>query len=479
MTHDLIVFIPGIGGSRLERDGKLVYDLSIGGLPKLLMSSSREKLQYKGSYDEPPNDGIVATDLINFQLIPGLFGVDDYDGLCKTLSQSVKNPSRQFIKFPYDWRASNRWAAEKLDVMIRPVLEQWRQDSGAADAKLWLVCHSMGGLVARYFLEHLGGKAITRNLVTIGTPHRGAPKALDALVNGKSFLWSDFSEVIRSFPSVYELLPQGAMIRIGRDEQSPLARLEDFFGLSGSLPLPASLGLPATPPSGLEALPNLNPEWIKQSLAFHAAIRQPVIDRLRTGEHAPYNMRCVMNRRQATVQSAVWEHGQLIPLETSPSPLPPGQDPLLMRGDGTVPAFSSIPIEFADTSTAIVVDEMHVKLPAAQGVRDIIHNFVDPVGAGLQFMSGQDNGAIGLSFPPVVLANQSFPVTLDAIRAANVKLIARNLATTDEHILYKHLSDRTAAIVELTLPAGSYELTAKSATDLSRPSISNYLFALG
>ena len=127
---------------------------------------------------------MVATDIFNNQLIPGFFGVDDYDGLCATLRSTVKNPAQQFLKFPYDWRASNRWAAEALDAFIRPKLHDWRKGDGGADAKLWLVCHSMGGLVARYFLEHLGGAAITRRLITLGTPHRGSPKALGALVNG-------------------------------------------------------------------------------------------------------------------------------------------------------------------------------------------------------------------------------------------------------------------------------------------------------
>jgi pimeloyl-ACP methyl ester carboxylesterase len=41
--------------------------------------------------------------------------------------------------------------------------------------KLILVGHSMGGLVARYFLECLEGWRDTRRLVTFGTPYRGCP----------------------------------------------------------------------------------------------------------------------------------------------------------------------------------------------------------------------------------------------------------------------------------------------------------------
>ena len=40
-----------------------------------------------------------------------------------------------------------------------------------------LVCHSMGGLIARYFVQVLGGARRVDHLVTIGTPHQGTHSA--------------------------------------------------------------------------------------------------------------------------------------------------------------------------------------------------------------------------------------------------------------------------------------------------------------
>jgi hypothetical protein len=97
VTNDMVVLIPGIGGSRLERNGKLVYDLSLGSVSKLLTGGNHEQLKYQGSYDEVPDDGIVATDLINKQMIPGLFGIDDFDGISNVLRASVKKPEQQFV----------------------------------------------------------------------------------------------------------------------------------------------------------------------------------------------------------------------------------------------------------------------------------------------------------------------------------------------------------------------------------------------
>ena len=36
MTPDIIVLLPGIGGSRLERDGKAIYDLTLRNLSSLI-----------------------------------------------------------------------------------------------------------------------------------------------------------------------------------------------------------------------------------------------------------------------------------------------------------------------------------------------------------------------------------------------------------------------------------------------------------
>lgn len=40
--------------------------------------------------------------------------------------------------------------------------------------KIDMICHSMGGLVARHYISHLGGDKKVERLVTIGTPHHGS-----------------------------------------------------------------------------------------------------------------------------------------------------------------------------------------------------------------------------------------------------------------------------------------------------------------
>jgi triacylglycerol esterase/lipase EstA (alpha/beta hydrolase family) len=65
------------------------------------------------------------------------------------------------------------------------------------DARVVLICHSMGGLVARHYLEVLGGYKDAKALITFGTPHRGSIDALAYLAGTSSC--SGLHELMRSF----------------------------------------------------------------------------------------------------------------------------------------------------------------------------------------------------------------------------------------------------------------------------------------
>lgn len=64
-----------------------------------------------------------------------------------------------------------RMAARELSKDIKTVLT-----SEGAD-QVDLVCHSVGGLVARYYLHALKGHPNVRHVVMLGTPHRGTQLA--------------------------------------------------------------------------------------------------------------------------------------------------------------------------------------------------------------------------------------------------------------------------------------------------------------
>lgn len=62
-----------------------------------------------------------------------------------------------------------RTAAGLLGRRVEEICE--RTGQGAVD----IVGHSLGGLIARYYVQRLGGDVRVRTLVTLGTPHGGTP----------------------------------------------------------------------------------------------------------------------------------------------------------------------------------------------------------------------------------------------------------------------------------------------------------------
>jgi hypothetical protein len=90
-------------------------------------------------------------------------------------------------------------------------------------AKINLVTHSMGGLVARRYLLDSGGSDINA-LITIAVPWLGAPEAINILATGNSppmTIWLVPPETLQylagSFPSAHELLPSRAYFDLGGD----------------------------------------------------------------------------------------------------------------------------------------------------------------------------------------------------------------------------------------------------------------------
>ena len=69
--------------------------------------------------------------------------------------------------------------AEQLAEEVERVVSQ------CGGGKVDLVAHSMGGLVARYYINYLGGDQHVERLVTLGTPHNGTQVwALSSFISG-------------------------------------------------------------------------------------------------------------------------------------------------------------------------------------------------------------------------------------------------------------------------------------------------------
>jgi pimeloyl-ACP methyl ester carboxylesterase len=278
-----------------------------------------------------------------------------------TLNQASANQPGNLLLFPYDWRLSNVLSASRLAETASRELDRWRKYSKNPNAKLVLICHSMGGLVARWFLEVLGGREITRQLVTIGTPYQGSVNALRELVNGLSAglgrLSVDLTAFVRSLPSLYQLLPTYPCLDLGD-------------------------GIPKT----LEDAPSpdLEPDRVRAAAAFHRTIAEQI----KKGGGG-YEIIAIKGHVQPTAQSALLRAGRIESINAYQ-----GVD---HGGDGTVPRPSSHPPEWDGDTRAVFAAQKHASL---QNTESVLHQLFGALTGQLGKWMGGEN--IGVDVPSVV-----------------------------------------------------------------------------
>jgi pimeloyl-ACP methyl ester carboxylesterase len=109
-------------------------------------------------------------------------------------------PGATVHPFHYDWRLSARDNAEALSAVVDTISPEQRVD---------LVTHSAGAMVALAYLKLGNGSGRVENLVMIAPPQRGVVDAFRVFVRPERFIRRTFSpEVVATWPSVYELLPE-------------------------------------------------------------------------------------------------------------------------------------------------------------------------------------------------------------------------------------------------------------------------------
>lgn len=212
------MLLPGIMGSELvDAGGRVVWGMRLGLLARqVFLGDTLARLAL------PPDGGdggIRASRPIALPVtLPLLTSIEPYTALERRLAHVALRPEA-VRTFPYDWRRSIADAAQALAPVARAHLDAWRQTWAALplperrhlpEPALTLVCHSMGGLVARWFAEVLGGRDIVRRIVTLGTPFAGSLNAMRALSAGDYLPFGLFADAlrdaVRTMPGVYELV---------------------------------------------------------------------------------------------------------------------------------------------------------------------------------------------------------------------------------------------------------------------------------
>jgi hypothetical protein len=229
--RDLIVTLPGILGSVLQKDGKDLWARSGRSIVNMIKDRDGMLADLQLDQDDPDamelGDGIKATRFMeDVTIVPGFFKVEAYtqpskmiidyfDVVVGDIYNDPWDRAANFYRFPYDWRRDNRANAKILKHYLDRRLHCWRNASGNPEAKVILLAHSMGGLVSRYYLEVLEGWRDAKALFTCGTPYRGAVNAVSFVSNGYKGRLLDFSETVRSMTSAYQLMPIYEMLKRG------------------------------------------------------------------------------------------------------------------------------------------------------------------------------------------------------------------------------------------------------------------------
>lgn len=257
-----VIVIPGMMGSKLQTsDGRTVW----GVFDSQSIDSDNEvdvrllSCPIDGTDLDNFDDGVYATGVLDslkieiaglalnhraYLNILTMLGVGGYRDEELGLAGAIDYGDNHFtcFQFPYDWRRDNTTNARRLHEFLLEKKgyiegERKRRFGIEEPVKFDIVAHSMGGLLARYYLRYgnvascvdgqppelnwAGAENVDR-VIMIGTPNSGSAKSLVSTHEGFSFsfvLDSIPSGMVATLPSIYQLLPNGPEPAVF-DEQS-------------------------------------------------------------------------------------------------------------------------------------------------------------------------------------------------------------------------------------------------------------------
>lgn len=146
-----------------------------------------------------------------FSIVPKLYSADVYGEFFSRLELSQ---SRQVVAFSYDWRQDLFDSVKSLDSLVKNL-----KNSGVS--RISFAAHSMGGLLATYYLAYgaappesaelnwLGARLVS-SAAFFGTPFGGSMSILRNMQHGTGYPWNRRmlqAGTVASFPSSYFLLP--------------------------------------------------------------------------------------------------------------------------------------------------------------------------------------------------------------------------------------------------------------------------------
>jgi pimeloyl-ACP methyl ester carboxylesterase len=179
-------------------------------------------------------------DIVPYAIVESVFGVKFYGSILKTLGDvggyrrgdiDDPRPGDTLFIYNYDWRRDNVESAVGLGRAIQQIKDRLH----APEMRFDIVAHSMGGLVAQYYLGYGTEDVIGRGgpytvtwagapnigrMILIGTPLRGTMRAFRTLNTGVSRTMSP--AVVFTMPSLYQLMPSDGRVHIIDPQGNPV-----------------------------------------------------------------------------------------------------------------------------------------------------------------------------------------------------------------------------------------------------------------
>ncbi len=262
LDRNPIIVIPGILGSQLvDGQGRVVWGEFGPNAVNLQSAEGTRLMALPMSASGWPRDEVRPTGALEqlkvslgwdfkFSAYSGMlraFGAGGYlDPALTELSKIDYGPGHfTCFQFGYDWRRSCVENAALLGKFIEEKRryvqeERFKRHGLRGDVKFDIVAHSMGGLVARYYLMY-GGKPLNADgempvtwagtkhvekLIMVGTPNAGSIYPLRELQEGfklAPFLPRIDAAVVATMPFAYELLPSEEDQPVIDQDSKPIA----------------------------------------------------------------------------------------------------------------------------------------------------------------------------------------------------------------------------------------------------------------
>jgi pimeloyl-ACP methyl ester carboxylesterase len=344
-----IILVPGYYGTRLVRvsDGTLIWisvaQALFGDVPLTL------PIPGLGFHDAIPlqPDGILE----KVPIVPLLYDLDSYGSMREAL-QAYSHGRETIVPFSYDWRDDVMVNVRKLAAVIHDL-----RMAGTTDIRL--VAHSMGGLVAAYYLrygtqdpdhavETWEGAAHLNGVALVGVPFKGTMIAFRNSQDGVTIGLNRTllqSTAVASFPATYYLLPAMDTDVLLAPTLEPMTSAirngNHWTAHRWGLLKPASL-----PEDVADRREAYTLEWLARSKRFSALLHKPVT------AHSLLSipMLSITGRGHLTLATGIWDQRQradapslIFDERTLKKALPQADPAILFKdGDGTVTTESAM-----------------------------------------------------------------------------------------------------------------------------------------